>query len=291
MKIEVHKYGRPLGHEILGVDLSTGIDETDLNQIKAVFHECGVVVLRGQHLTPDEQVSFSKRLGDLTHYMINDYLLPGYPEIFVVSNIIENGKPIGLEDAGSTWHSDMCFSENPPYGSLLYALEVPTKNGKVYGDTLFGSTQAAYDALPQSMKHRLEGLKVVNSYGRYIAGKKVAKVQTTGEKSAVLRFDMPPDIAQPLVRRHPITGRCCLYLSQGLSHEIEGLPETESKALIAELLEHMTRPEFTYRHSWRVGDLVLWDNCSAIHRATVDYALPLRRLMYRTTLAGLGRPQ
>ena len=288
MAIHTQAHDNKIGHEIKNVDLSQQVDDDTLAMIVQAFEACGVVVLRNQQISPEQQIAFSKRLGSLTRYMIDDYLLPGHPEIFVVSNILEKGRPIGLEDAGSQWHSDMCFSPNPPSGSLLYVLEVPTLDGITFGDTRFSSMQDAFDALPGSMQKKIFNLRVVNSYSRYAAQKKLRQVAKGAQQKDAPKFNVPPDIAQPLVRQHPKTGRNFLYLSEGLSVEIVGLPDDEGQALIHELLTHATQPRFMYQHAWRPGDLVIWDNYSSIHKATVDYALPLRRLMYRTTLAGHG---
>lgn len=288
MAIHTQAHDNKIGHEIKNVDLSQQVDDDTLAMIVQAFEACGVVVLRNQQISPEQQIAFSKRLGNLTRYMIDDYLLPGHPEIFVVSNILEKGRPIGLEDAGSQWHSDMCFSPNPPSGSLLYALEVPTLDGITFGDTRFSSMQDAFDALPESIQKKIFNLRVVNSYSKYAAQKKLRQVSKGAQQKDAPKFNVPPDIAQPLVRQHPKTGRNCLYLSEGLSVEIVGLPDDEGQALIYELLTHATQPRFMYQHAWRPGDLVIWDNYSSIHKATVDYALPLRRLMYRTTLAGYG---
>lgn len=288
MAKNIRAHDNKIGYEIKNVDLSQQVDDDTLAMIVQAFEACGVVVIRNQQISPEQQISFSKRLGDLTRYMIDDYLLPGYPEIFVVSNVVEKGRPLGLEDAGSHWHSDMCFAPNPPSGSLLYALEVPTLDGLAFGDTRFSSMQDAFDALPEPLQKKIFNLRVVNSYSRYAAQKKLMKMAKGSMQQDAPKFDVPPDIAQPLVRQHPKTGRNCLYLSEGLSVEIVGLAAAEGQALIQQLLTHATQPRFMYQHSWRPGDLVIWDNYSSIHKATVDYALPLRRLMYRTTLAGYG---
>ncbi|MDO8277762.1 MAG: TauD/TfdA family dioxygenase, partial [Burkholderiaceae bacterium] len=203
------------------------------------------------------------------------------------SNIKENGKPIGLEDAGRMWHSDMCFTANPPQGSLLYALEVPMKDGQPLGDTLFASTAAAYDALPQALREKIADLQVVNSFAHYAQIKREAR-QTQGAERSEVKAEPPPDVIHPMVRVHPRTGRKCLYLSDGISHKVVGMSDAEGARLIADLLAHMTREEFVYRHRWAVGDLVVWDNCSAIHLAQGGYA-PLRRRMHRTTIAAAAQ--
>ena len=284
----------PLGHRLMGVDIAAGVSDEQFASIEEAFNRYGVVVLPEQRLTPEQQIAFSRRLGPLEEYFATNFLLPGHPEIFVVSNIVENGQPIGKADAGRNWHSDMCFTRNPPRCSLLFALEVPRdEHGQVLGDTHFASTQAAYDALTLEMKRRLEHLKVRNSTSHAIDRKAQQQLDAGGKASQAEREKSRskfPDVIHPLVRVHPVTGRKCLYLSEYLSAEIVGVPRGESEDLITELLAHMTKPEFVYRHSWTEGDLVIWDNCSSLHRATPDFTPEQRRRMHRTTVTSTHGP-
>ena len=291
MALQLRKSGAPLGHAILGVDLSRALDDATFAEIEQLWDEYGVIVLKDQKITPDQQIAFSQRFGEQEPYMLGEFLLPNHPEIFVVSNIIENGKPIGMADAGRTWHSDLSVLPRPPRGSILYALEVPRDDaGEPLGDTWFASTQAAYDALSDSMKRRIEGLKIIASYDYYIqrridrAASKAGEAGTAAAHAA--QKNRYPDIEHPLVRVHPRTGRRCLYLSEELVRGIPGLPDSEAHDLLAELMAHATQPQFTYRHRWSEGDMVLWDNCSSLHRATGDFTPAQRRRMHRTTLRG-----
>lgn len=288
MKPSIAFSSAPLGHQILGVDIAAGVSAEQFAMVEDTFNKYGVVVLRGQRITPDQHVEFSRRLGPTERYGIATYLLPGYPEIFVVSNVVENGKPIGMADAGRSWHSDMCYVTNPPRCSLLYALEVPRDGkGEPLGDTCFASTQAAYDALPAEAKQTIDGLKVRNSYAASVERKQKLKRDQGGEMSQEERLKVQakfPDVLHPLVRIHPFTGRKCLYLSQVMAVEIDGWSKADSEALIAELMAHMIKPEFVYRHRWCEGDLVIWDNCSSIHLAIADFGADQRRRMHRTTI-------
>jgi len=289
MPLDIRFTDAPLGHEIRGVDLAKPIEDAVFAEIEAAFDAYGVVVFRGQRLSPQQQMDYSRRFGDLEVYPLGAFNMEGVPEVMIVSNVVENGKPIGMADAGRYWHSDMWYTTRPPRGSLLYAVEVPERDGQVFGDTMFGSMAAAYDALPDATKQRLEGRLGVFSYQSYLSHRRstMASESRSGESAQSERERYAfPDLVHPLVRRHPRTGRKSLYLSQGVVSRIEGMVPEESDALIAELERHMVRPEFVYRHNWRVGDLVMWDNCSAIHRAIADFALPLRRRMHRTTVAG-----
>ena len=156
--LQVKRSGAPLGAEILGVDLSKDLDEAVFREIVDRFHEHEVVFFRNQQLTPDQHVAFSRRFGELEHHVRKDCCRPGFPELFVVSNILENGKPIGSQDAGLFWHSDLCYLKEPSRASLFYAREVPVDaQGRPVGDTMFASGSAAFNALPEPEKRRRGG--------------------------------------------------------------------------------------------------------------------------------------
>ncbi len=275
----------PLGAEITGLDLSKTLDDATFCAIEDVLHDRGVIVLRDQRLTEEEQIAFSRRFGKLEIHVASQYLKPGYPEILIVSNIVENGGQIGLADAGQYWHSDLSYVANPSRCSLLYALEVPTRNGVVLGETMFASAAWAYDTLPEPMRTRLKGLTAIHRYGdRY------RKQEAAGGRAALSEEQLKsvPDVQHPVIRPHPITGRKVLFVNEGFTAVIEGMPEEESAAVLKELCQHITRPEALYQHNWRAGDLVIWDNCLSQHRAVRNYELPLRRRMHRTTVAGVA---
>jgi taurine dioxygenase len=285
MHIPVKKCDAALGAEI-GFDLSGPIDAATFAEVERVFHDNIVVFFRGQNLSTERHIEFSRRFGELEVHIVKKYLLPGYPEILLVSNI-ENaaGEHIGLADAGFTWHSDVSYRRTPSRCSLLYAKEVPyDDNGSVLGDTLFANCVAAYEALPAAMRRRLDGLQAIH---RYSARRRIAN--SPRPKLTRAQLDETPDVAHPIVRTHPYTGRKAIYVTAGECIGIEGMPEDEAVELIAELDSHCVKPEFLYRHRWRVGDLVMWDNAAAMHLAICDYALPRRRLMHRTTVIG-GEP-
>ena len=273
----------PLGAEITELDLTQPLDAAAFRAIEDLFHDRGVLVVREQHLTETQHIAFSRRFGGLEIHVAKEYLKPGYPEILVVSNIVENGRNIGLADAGQYWHSDLSYVANPSRCSLLYALEVPVQDGRVLGPTLFASAAHAYGTLPDALKSRLEGLRAVHRYGdRY------KKQQAAGGRAALSEEQLKqvPDVSHPVLRPHPFTGRKVLFVNEGFTAFIEGIPAGESDALLRELFAHMVRPETLYTHQWRQGDLLMWDNCLVQHRAIHDYELPLRRLMHRTTVAG-----
>ena len=281
MKPVVTKSGAACGAEI-ACDLAQDIHDATFREIEAAFHDNIVVVFRRQNLSNERQIEFSRRFGELEVHIVKKYLLPGYPEILLISNIRdERGEHIGLADAGFTWHSDTSYRRRPSRCSLLYAKEVPQRGGQPLGDTVFANAIAAYEALPERMKKRLAGLKAIH---RYSARRRVA--DSPRPKLTQAQLDETPDIAHPIVRTHPYPGRTSLYVTAGECVGIEGMPEDEAVDLIAELDTHCTRPEFLYRHKWQVGDLLMWDNTSSMHLAICDYALPERRLMHRTTVIG-----
>jgi len=286
MAIPVRKCDAALGAEIV-FDLSRAIDDRTFAELEGIFHDNIVVFFRDQHLTNEQHIAFSRRLGELEIHIVKKYLLPADPEILLVSNIKNDaGEHIGLADAGFTWHSDTSYRKNPSRCSLLYAKEVPHRDGKPLGDTVFANCIAAYEALPDAMKRRLAGTKAIH---RYSMRRRVDN--SPRPKLTAAQLAETPDIAHPIVRSHPYTGRKALYVTAGecigiVLRDGEQMPEDEALDMIAELDAHCVRPEFCYRHSWRIGDLVMWDNASAMHLAICDYALPERRLMHRTTVIG-----
>jgi taurine dioxygenase len=277
MSIEVVPTGAVLGAEIRGVDLAESIDDATFTAIDRAYDEHGVIFFRGQRITPPQQVAFTRRFGAIEFNIFGErWSVPGSPEIVVVSNITEDGRPIGVRRAGENWHSDMCYAARPPRGTMLYALEVPVLFGLTLGDTEFASAAAAWDALPDAIRHRLEGRQAIFDF----CGRKRAFPPTQAEK------DRYPPVRHPIARTHPRTGRKCLYVMRDDCTGIEGIAPDEAEALIAALADHIVKPAFVYRHQWRQGDVLMWDNCTVQHRAIQDYDMPQRRLMHRTTMDG-----
>lgn len=293
--IEVKRLGERLGAEIRGVDLSQPLSEAEFAEVAKAFFEHEVVVFREQRLTPGEQVAFTRRFGELEHHVRRESCLAGFPQILIVSNVLdEQGRAIGAQDAGRFWHSDLSYKREPSLLSALYALEVPVQDGRVLGDTGFASATAAYAALGEETKRRLQGLRNVHSYRYYRM--KNAQAQKAEAAAGGLRVQehtpseaqlaSVPEVEMPVVRTHPVTGRKALFVNEAHTSRLVGLPPAEGERLLDELCRHVARPEFRYTHHWRAGDLLMWDNCAVQHKATFDYALPLRRLMHRTTVRG-----
>lgn len=282
--LDIRPSGAALGAEIRDIDLAQAIDDATLHAIEHALHEHEVVFFRDQHISPEQHVAFSWRFGELEKHLRVDCCKPGFPEIFVVSNVIENGKPIGTQDAGLFWHSDLAYMAQPSRGSLFYAHEVPHDDaGNPLGDTMFASTTAAWNALPDDLKRIVSGRSAVTSYtkGYYRDRKSGPRPPLTEAQKA-----RTPDVEHPVMRTHPHTRKPCLFVNEGYTASIAGLPAEESERVLNLLFEHVSRPEFIYRHQWHAGDFLIWDNCSTQHKAVFDYALPQRRRMERTTLTG-----
>lgn len=293
--ITVTRVGKHIGAEISGVDLTQTLSDDTFAQIAKAFFDNEVVFFRNQKITPAQQVAFTQRFGILEQHVRKESRLPGHPEILVVSNLLDDkGNAIGAQDAGRFWHSDLSYKKEPSLLSALYAVEVPAKDGKVLGDTNFTSTTAAYDALPEAMKQRLQGLNNVHSYRYYRNKNAQAQKEDAARGGRVVQehalteeqLKSVPDVEAPIVRTHPVTKRKGLFINEAHTSAIVGLPQAEGDALRDEICQHIIKPEFQYRHSWQAGDLLLWDNCAALHKANFDYDLPQRRLMYRTTVRG-----
>jgi taurine dioxygenase len=274
-----------LGAEILAVDLSQEVDAETFRKIDQAYAEYGVIFFRDQTITPEQHLAFTRRFGELDPSPLTQYALPGYPDILQITNIQENGRNIGLADAGLTWHTDMSWRQIPPRGSTLYAIAVPEQDGHALGDTIFTSAAAAYDALPTDLQDRLDGLQAVHQYAAKHAYRAKVSISDRDDMTQSQK-DATPDVLHPLARTHPATGQKCLYVVPGECTGIVGLPDEEALPLLEDLAERIICPEFQYRHQWRVGDLLMWDNCLVQHVAVRDYELPLQRLMYRTTIAG-----
>ena len=265
--------------EVVGLDLGRPLADEDFSRIHHAHLKHHVLVFRDQRITPDQQIAFSRRFGPLQIHVQKKFQLAGHPEVLIVSNIKENGEPIGLGDAGHFWHSDLSYKDKPSLGSMLHAQTLPSEGG----DTLFADQHTAYDALPESLKSRIAGLQAEHSY--------LAKYEELRRRSpwrpvlTQAQLDEVKPVVHPVVRTHPESGRKALFVSEHFTTRIVGLPEEESQALLQELFAVGTRPELTYRHSWAPHDMVFWDNRSVTHLAagTPDH---LPRKLYRTTIEG-----
>jgi taurine dioxygenase len=281
-RVTVVPSGQALGAEIRGVDLPQ-INEADFAAIYRAWLEHQVVLFRGQQLADDDLIAFSRRFGELDWAPVQESgrrFVEGHPEIYVVSNVMENGVPIGSLGAGeATWHTDMSYLEDPPKASVLYALEVPPAGGNTY----FSSMYRAYELLPGRLRQRIAGLLLKHD-GTYNSGGYVR------QGAAVVDDPLTsPGTYHPLVPTHPETGRRLLYLGRRRNAYIGGLALAESEALLDELWSYAVREECWWQHEWQVGDLVMWDNRCTMHRRDA-FDRDARRIMHRTQIKGEARP-
>lgn len=292
--ITVTKLTKNLGARITGVDLSKPLDEAAFAAVSRAFFEHEVAVFPGQTLTPAQQIAFTSRFGRLEHHVRKEARLADHPEVFILSNKLDaQGQAIGAQDAGRFWHSDLSYKREPSLLSALYAVEIPFRDGKPLGDTHFASSTAAWAALPESMKQKLQGLKNVHSYREYRLKNYAAQQEDLRRGIRTVQEHAPtpeqlasvPDMATPVVRTHPVTGRRGLFVNEGHTSHMADMPQEEGDALLRQLYAHIIQPEFVYTHHWSPGDLLLWDNIAVQHKATFDYD-PLPRLLYRTTVRG-----
>jgi taurine dioxygenase len=268
-----------LGAEVLGLDLSRPLSDDDFAVLHRAHLDHHLLIFRDMHITPAQQVAFSRRFGPLQIHVLRQFQLPSDPEILIISNIKENNQPIGLGDAGHFWHSDLSYKEIPSLGSMLHAQELPKEGG----DTLFANQHTAWEALPQQLKEKVAHLTAEHSY---LA--KYAELQRRNPWRPNLtqaQIDEVKPVVQPVVRVHPETGRRALFVSEHFTTKIVGLAQDESDALLAELFDYSTRPEHVYRHQWQPHDMVFWDNRSLMHLAA-GCPEDQRRKLYRTTIEG-----
>src|SRR5260221_659670 len=273
--------GEALGATIEGLDLARPLAKDELQQVVQALGERGVVRFPRQQLTGRELRDFSAQLGDLEiNVASHAYQEPGVPEVMILSNIVENGRPIGLADAGQGWHTDMSYSRMVAFANVLYGIKIPRRNGKVLGATQFSNMQAAYADLPTEVKKTLHGKTVLHDFNKFwqmIAPEKGSKRAPLTEAQRKAK----PQVAPPGFLRHPLTGKRVLYANPGYAIRINELPETESDAMLEYLFEHQLKPEYLYSSHWEEGDVLVWEDIGTIHNAVADYGPDEHRLIKR----------
>jgi taurine dioxygenase len=283
MRLTIKKLTPAVGAEISNVDLSH-LSDAEFSQIEQAWNRHSALLFRDQNLTDDDLLAFSRRFGELDPPPIQEHgrqSPEGYPEVYVVSNVLDDkGAPIGALGAGeAVWHTDMSYLALPPDASMLYALEIPPSGG----DTWVLGMQAAWAALPGALKARLRERRIKHD-GTYNSGGYLRKGVTPSDDP-----HQAPGAWHPAVLRHPVTGAPSLYLGRRRNSYVEGLAPAESEALLDALWAHIEHPEFRYQHRWRVGDLLLWDNRSTMHRRD-PFDEKTRRVMHRTQIKGKAAP-
>ncbi|MBT5048448.1 MAG: TauD/TfdA family dioxygenase [Rhodospirillaceae bacterium] len=269
-----------LGAEVTGIN-AADLDEDTFARLRDAYHENIVLVVRDQHLTPAEQTAFARRFGEIQYHINKEYLMPGQPEVLILSTEIKDGKNVGVPDAGSDWHSDHSYVDQPTGYTILQSVSVP----KTGGDTEWTNMVTAYETLSDQMKARLDGLIGIHSFNRNKNHRMTRPTRHADEKAY---FDerSPPDAFHPIARTHPHTRRKALYISPRFTIGIKDMPDAEAQPLLDELFDHIADRDLIYHHKWREGDLVMWDNRSTIHLACHGVKPPEIRRMHRTTILG-----
>lgn len=278
--MEIIPTGKAVGAEIVGIDLSTDLDASTIDALKAAWDKYLVLYFRGQDLSDPQLMAFSKHFGELDPPGPNPYggpFLPEFPEINVISNVKDDaGKPIGnLGDGEAVWHSDMTYIERPPKGAILHGLEVPVGQG----DTYFSNLIAAYEELPDDLRAKIDGRKAIHDCSHNSAGMLRKGYEETDDPRET------PGPHHPLIMRDPETGRTCLLLGRRPRQYIVGMDLDESEALLDQLWEHATQDKYTWGHKWQKGDVLMWQNLWVLHRRD-SFDPSARRVLHRTQIKG-----
>jgi taurine dioxygenase len=256
---------------------------TDFREVRDLFFASQVLVFRAQRFTPEAYLQFARQFGKPEPHVIDQFHHPEHADILILSNVKKDGEPTGLADAGTYFHTDYSYLEVPARATLLYSIRVPKKGG----DTLFANQYAAYDDLPSSRKKQIQGLVALHHYGNrdeLDEGSRTAASVLSEDQERKMTW-----VRHPIARRHPVTGRTALYAVSGSSFGIEGMPEDEAIGLLDELKAHATQQKYQCRLKYGVGDVVIWDNASLLHSATLtDPGDP--RTLWRITVKEERRP-
>jgi len=272
--------GQTLGATIEGLDLSKPLSSELLDKVMQALGKHGVLRFPSQKLRGIELKRFSSQLGDLEINVANAFQEPGHPEVMILSNILEDGKPIGLADAGQDWHTDMSYSRQIAFANVLYGIKIPRRNGQALGSTDFCNMHAAYDDLPAAMKRELEGKTVLHDFDKFWEKMRGREGSRRAPLTEAQRKAKPP-VSHPIFLTHPLTGRKVLYANPGYSMRINELPPQQSEETLEFLFAHQTRPEYRYSFHWTEGDVLVWEDFGTIHNAIADYGPDEHRLIKR----------
>lgn len=272
--MNIQKSGEILGATIDGLDLSQPLSGQDLQLFLEALGRYGVLRIPQQKLDAHTLKNFSAQFGKLQPSPRENARAAGLAEVTIISNVLENGVPIGITEVGQEWHTDLTYEQERGFVNALYALRIPTRDGKALGSTLFSNMHQAYEDLPEIVKSRLDGATATHSDKKYF---EILKEKGSTRTSA---WSSPP-VSQPLVFHHPITGRKVLYANPGFTMEINEWEAQDSRMMLDFLFEHQTQKKYCYHYQWSENDLLVWDNLGTIHRAIGDYQPSEYRLMYR----------
>jgi taurine dioxygenase len=276
-----------LGLQIGDISLGSGLSDAEMRQLLEQFYESGVIVIRDQDLTLEQFDAFASRFGQPKPHFLDHLRLPGFPAVLLLSNIHQDGRPTGVYEGAAFWHTDVAYQDPPNSATIVYAVKTPAVGGR----TWFANQYAAYEALPVSLKARIDKLQVVHHYGNRADMDENSR--TSAERLTPEQKRRVTNVVMPLVRRHPITGRKALYGVAGSSFHIVGMPDAEAVELLNELADHGTQPRFVTSHEYKIGDVAAWDTFSTLHKADLlervdDPADPQARLLYRISVTGIS---
>lgn len=269
-----------LGARIEDIDLSVPLGEEDHSRVVAALGEHGVVSFPDQRLEAADLKRFSATFGTLEINVAGSYQDPEHPEVMILSNIKEDGKPIGLADAGQDWHTDMSYSEEMAFANVLYGIEIPRRDGVPLGCTEFANMHAAYEDLPGEIKDRLDGATATHDFNKFWETMRREKGSDRPPLTTEQRAKRPP-VSHPVFMTHPITGRKVLYANPGYTVRIDGWDETKSEEMLAFLFKHQLQDKYRYKHMWNEHDVLMWDNFGTLHNAVADYRPDEHRLIKR----------
>ena len=262
--------GKSLGARVEGIDLAQPLPNESFQQLEQALGQYGVLSFPRQTLSSLQLKSFAERFGRLEVNVANAYQEPGLPEVMILSNKVENGKPLGLSDAGQDWHTDMSYSSMIAFTNVLYGIEIPHRNGEPLGNTEFCNMHAAYDDLPNELKARLAGMTITHDFAKFW-DKMRREIGSTRPPLTEAQRRAKPPVSQPVFLTHPITGKQVLYANPGYSMRINELPDEESDRVLAFLFAHQLQSKYQYQHRWTAGDVLMWDNMGTLHNAVADY--------------------
>ena len=272
--------GESLGATIEGLDLSQPLPAGAFDEVVGALGQYSVVHFPDQKLTGANLKEFSAQFGTLEVNVANAYQEPGIPEVMILSNIVENGKPIGLADAGQDWHTDMSYSRTIAFANVLYAIKVPRRDGKALGSTAFCNMHAAHEGLPAEVRRDLDGMTALHDFNKFWEMMRRERGSTRPPLTEAQRKAKPP-VSHRIFLTHPLTGRPILYCNPGYAVRINELPEKESADMLEYLFAHQTKPEYQYVFSWHEGDVLMWEDFGTIHNAIPDYGPDEHRLVKR----------
>jgi taurine dioxygenase len=272
--------GQVLGATVHGLDLAQPLSDADFATLLRALGEHGVLRIPGQRIEARDLRDFSQRFGPIQGGMAERFRDAAVPEVGILSNIVEDGKPIGLADAGQDWHTDMSYTATKGFVNVLYAVKVPVRDGKPLGDTLFANMHAAYEDLPAEVKQRLDGMTATHDFNIFWERMRTRPGSARAALTPEQRAKRPPAV-HPVFMTHPITGRRVLYCNPGYAERINELDAAESARMLDFLFAHQLQEKYLHAHHWTEGDVLIWDHIGTLHNAIPDYRPDEPRMMLR----------